>query len=486
MQQLKITVWMMRNKLSLRIAKVFLTGALALFTGICLPPAPASADIEQPQLRVPPLEDVHCASYCVYDKTTGEIILSSEPDKKVYPASQTKIMTCQLALDYLDLDARLTVSAEAMKDISSDSSLMGIYKDETVQVSELLYGLMLPSGNDAANVLGEGVVDAFIDKYPAGGTEVGPDGVNASYLTEQLGKSVEEIKEHHKLQAFACLMNLRAKNIGCTGTHFVNAHGLHNNDHYTTTSDLTKIMGRASENRDFKILISSPSHIFKATNRHRHDAWSYVKNSDYLLFDPWLASQTGEGFDTHLIAVIGGKTGTTDEAGKGLTLCTVNENGHELMISICGIPSDYYYYTTMYAASVTAYGHITCWEKNPETKYPGTTGDYRYVNAPAAQQPKYDSLVFPGDELVNYVEDEPEATPTPTPAPTPTPVPVAEKVRTHPLVLFVKEQPVVSGAVGLIVLAILVINIILFVRVRQLRNSGRKRRGKVRKPSGPI
>ena len=140
----------------------------------------------------------------------------------------------------------------------------------------------------------------------------------------------------------------------------------------------------------------------------------------------------------------------------------------------------------MYAASVTAYGHITCWEKNPETKYPGTTGDYRYVNAPAAQQPKYDSLVFPGDELVNYVEDEPEATPTPTPAPTPTPVPVAEKVRTHPLVLFVKEQPVVSGAVGLIVLAILVINIILFVRVRQLRNSGRKRRGKVRKPSGPI
>ena len=476
----------MNNKIFRRAAKAFVTGALALFIGIGESVASVSADIEQPQLRVPPLENVHCASYCVYDKTAGEIILSTEPDKKIYPASQTKIMTCQLALDYLDLKEHLTVSAEAMKDITSDSSVMGVSQGEVVQVSELLYGLMLPSGNDAANVLAEGVIDAFIEKYPGNGSEVGPDGVNASYLTEQLGKSEEEIKDKYKLQAFACLMNLRAKNIGCTGTHFVNAHGLHNDDHYTTASDLTKIMGKASENRDFKILISSESHIFKATNRHANDAWSYVKNSDYLLFDPWLASQTGEGFDSHLIAVIGGKTGTTSKAGKGLTLCTVNENGHELMISICGIPSEYYYYTTMYAASVTAYGHKTCWDKTPETKYPGTTGDYRYVNAPEAQQPKYDSLIFPGDELVNYVEEEPEATPTPVPTATPTPVPVVEQVKSHPLVLFAKEQPIAASACVLILLAIIIINIVLFARVRQLRSGGRKRKGKVRKPTGPI
>ncbi|SCW64970.1 D-alanyl-D-alanine carboxypeptidase [Ruminococcaceae bacterium YRB3002] len=466
----------MKNKAAAMVVSLLLTVS-AVFGSV-------SADISQPPLRVPPLENVHCASYCVYDKTANEVILGVDPDKKVYPASQTKIMTCQLGLDYLNIDDYLTVSQNAMNSITSDSSIMGVSVGETVQISELLYGLMLPSGNDAANVIAEGVVDAMFEKYPAGGGNKGPDGVDASYLTEQLGKTEDEIKSNYKLRAFACLMNLRARNIGCTGTNFVNASGLHDDNHYTTSHDLALMMAKACENRDFKILISTESHIFKATNRHTNDAWKYVKNSDYLLFDPWLAAQTGEGIDSHLIAIIGGKTGTTSMAGKGLTLSTVNENGHELMISICGIPADYYYYTTMYAASVTAYGHLECWNRNPETVLPGTTGDYRYVNAPDAQQPKYDSLIFPGDELVNYIEEEPEATPTPVATPTPTPVPVGEQVKTHPLVLFAKEQPVVAVVCCIILLAIIIINIILFVRIRQLKANARRR--KVRKPNGLI
>ena len=448
-----------------------------------------SATIEQPQLRVPPLENVHCASYCVYDDTDGEIILSVDPDKKIYPASQTKIMTCQLGLDYLNLDDYLTVSSNAMGAITSDSSIMGVGVGEIVQVSELLYGLMLPSGNDAANVIAEGVVDAMFEKYPASGSDVGPDGINASYIIEQLGKSEEEIKANFKLRAFACIMNKRAENLGCTGTHFVNASGLHDDNHYTTSHDLCLMMANASKNEDFKILIGSESHIFKATNRHTDDAWKYVKNSDYLLFDPWLASQTGEGIDSHLIAIIGGKTGTTSMAGKGLTLSTVNANGHAVMVSICGIPADYYYYTTMYAASVTAYGHLECWTRHPEVVYPGTTGDYRYVNAPAAQQPQYDSLIFPGDELVNYVveETEPAEQPEVTTTPSPTPVPqVIEEVKTHPLVLFAKEQPVVAAVCGIIILAIIVINIALFIKVNSLKNRNRRRKANIRKPGGVI
>lgn len=452
-----------------------------IFTGL------VNADIEQPPLRVPPLENVHSASYCVYDKTADEIIISVEPEKKIYPASQTKIMTCQLSLDYLDLEEYLTVSKNAMSDITSDSSVMGIQEGEVVQVSELLYGLMLPSGNDAANVLAEGVVDAIFEKYPANGKDKGPDGVNASYLIEKLGKSEQEIKDNYKLTAFACLMNLRAEKLGCKGTHFVNAHGLHDDDHYTTAKDLTIMIGKAFENKDFKILISTTSHIFKATNRHSNDAWSYVKNTDYLLFDPWLAAQTGEGIDSHLIAIIGGKTGTTSKAGKGLTLATVNENGHELMVSICGIPADYQYYTTMYAASVTAYGHLACWKKDSVTKYPGTTGDYRYVNAPSAQQPTHDSLIFPGDELTE--EEALSLTPTPTPAPvaTLTPIPTQTEARPHPIKLFVKEQPVVTGICMAIFVAIVVLNIVLIVRVRKLkRASGGRGRGKIRKPTGII
>ena len=127
---------------------------------------------------------------------------------------------------------------------------MGIQEGEVVQVSELLYGLMLPSGNDAANVLAEGVVDAMFEKYPANGTEKGPDGVNASYLVEQLGKSEQDIKDKYKLTAFASLMNLRAKNLGCKNTHFVNAHGLHDDEHYTSASDLTLIIGKAYEKKE--------------------------------------------------------------------------------------------------------------------------------------------------------------------------------------------------------------------------------------------
>ena len=446
-----------------------------------------SARIEQPELRVPPLENVHCSSYCVYDKTADEIVIGSSPDEKIYPASQTKIMTCQLGLDYLDLDAYLTVSDNAMNNITSDSSVMGVTRGEIVQVSELLYGLMLPSGNDAANVIAEGVVDAMFEKYPAGGNAVGPDGVNAQYLIDQLGKTQDEILGSYKLRAFACLMNLRAANTGCTGTHFVNASGLHDDDHYTTAHDLTLMMGKACENEDFKILIATESHVFKATNRHNVDAWKYVKNSDYLLFDPWLAAQTGEGIESHLIAIIGGKTGTTSMAGKGLTLATVNQNGHELYVSICGIPSDYYFYTTMYAASVTAYGHLECWNRDPQVVLPGTTGDYRYVNAPESQQPQYDSLIFPGDVLVNYVEDEPSVTPSASPTPTLAPAPrVIEEVKVHPLVLFAKEQPAVASLCGFIILAIIVINIVLIVRVNKLKNAGSRKKTKVRKPNGVI
>ena len=475
--------------------------ALIIAASILIPaPVFVSADVDQPEIPVPALDDVHCASYCVYDKTADEVILNKESDKRIYPASQTKIMTCMLALDYLDTDSYLVVSKNAMDNITSDSSVMGIRTGEKLKVSELLYGLMLPSGNDAANVLAEGVIDAILNDYPAGGGKTGPDGVDASYFssfitygesgetqtegetgeTSETGETTKNVTNIRKLGAFAELMNLRAKNIGCTGTHFVNASGLHSDEHYTTSSDLTKIMAKASENKDFKTLISSPSHVFKATNLHKDDAWSYVKSTDYLLFDPWMAAKTANGEKSHLVCIIGGKTGTTSKAGKGVTLYTVNENGHEVMVSMCGVPGEYYFYTTMYLASITAYGNLECWKKEPVTRVLGTTGDYRTVNAPADEQPQYDSFRYPGDELVNYIEEEEEPQET-APTATPTPVPEKKEEKTeHPLILFVKQNKVISGVAAGLVLAILLCNIILLVRVISLKNQG-KRRKKVRK-----
>lgn len=450
-------------------AAAFLISAIGLFV---IPAKTVSADVGQPDIPVPALSDVHCASYCVYDKTTGYIVISQNPDDKIYPASMTKIMTCMLSLEYLDTAAKLTASPSAMAGLGADSSLMGIFEGEKVKVSELLYGLMLPSGNDAANVLGEGCVDAFFTKYPAGGSTLNKDGVNAQYLLDTLGDNKEHILSMRKLEAFAALMNLRAKTLGCKGTHFVNACGLPDDNHYTTAYDLTLIMSAASEIEDFNTLISSPSHIFIATNRHKSDAWSYEKNSNYLLYDPWLASKTANGTNSHLSAVIGGKTGTTSQAGKGLTIYTVCENGHELMVSICGIPQEYYFYTTMYLASVTAYGNLACWELDPVTRVYGTTGDYRYINAPAAQQPKYDPLINPGDIPTGY--DLSELTPTPTPAPDPEPGEETEEPL-PPLQLFVKNNPVVSGVIGGVMLAIIVLNIILWVRINRIKHASERR-----------
>ena len=81
------------------IAAVLLVCSVALFA---TPAATVSADVGQPEIPVPALSDVHCKSYCVYDKTTGYIVLSMNPDDKIYPASMTKIMTCMLSLEYLD------------------------------------------------------------------------------------------------------------------------------------------------------------------------------------------------------------------------------------------------------------------------------------------------------------------------------------------------------------------------------------------------
>ena len=452
------------------LAAVFLVCSLAFFT---LPARTVSADVGQPDIPVPALSDVHCASYCVYDKTTGYIVISMNPDDRIYPASMTKIMTCLLSLELLDTSAKITVSKTALEGLDADSSLMGVLEGEKVKVSELLYGLMLPSGNDAANALGEGCVEAFFQKYPAGGSTVNLDGVNAQYLIDKMNDTAEHILSSRKLEAFAILMNLRADTLGCKGTHFVNACGLPDDNHYTTAYDLTLIMAAASENEDFNTLISAPSHVFIATNRHKSDAWSYVKNSNYLLYDPWLASKTANGTDSHLSAVIGGKTGTTSQAGKGLTIYTVNENGHELMISICGIPQDYYFYTTMYLASVTAYGNLACWEADPVTRVYGTTGDYRWVNAPSSEQPIYDPLINPGDDPgALYV---PEETPVPTPGAEDIQTEEPEEENMTTLDLFIRQNPVVSGVIGGIMLLIIILNIVLWVRINRIKRSAERR-----------
>lgn len=482
-----------------RISHVIAIAAsmLIAISMIFLPSAVILADVSQPVLTIPTLDSVNCASYCAYDTTTGEILIGQNAHDRIYPASMTKIMTAQLGLDYIDPDAILTVSQNAIDNVTSDSTLMYVSVGEEVRFSELLYGMMLPSGNDAANVVAEGVIDSLFENYPAGCGEVGPDGVDASYITDALGLSSEEVLAGYKLSAFAELMNLRARNLGCTGTHFCNANGLHDDNHYSTAYDLTLIITNAVQNPDFCTVIGSPTHIFEGTNYHA-DGWSIVTNTNKLILDPWLCATTAEGEDSHISAFVGGKTGTTSLAGTGMTVYSVNENGHGVAVAVCGIPTTEYSMQPWYVASVTAYGNLACWESDPVSVLPGTLGDYQHFNLTVDERPVCDPIQVPEDTLPTE-ETEPEVEPSEeeetavvTDETGGTVVdeegnPVVErkekksvigkledKLEASALGKFIKANPVISTIVA--VLVILIIICVVALIVRAFKGKGRKKR----------
>lgn len=154
---------------------------------------------------------------------SGEVIYEKNANLKLYPASTTKIMTALVALEILDeigadLKSRTTVPAEAAGIEGSSAYLKA---GEKVSMEELMYAMMLRSGNDAAAAVA----------ICCGGTE----------------------------EEFIRRMNLKAEELGCTSTHFVNPSGLSDPNHYTTARDLALISRAAMEREDFRKIVASSS-----------------------------------------------------------------------------------------------------------------------------------------------------------------------------------------------------------------------------------
>ena len=156
----------------------------------------------------------------LFDMDTGEILLSKNSRVRMYPASTTKIMTLLLALESgIPLDQTVTVPREA-DDVPEGSSVIGIRSGDTLTWRDLLYGFMLQSGHDGSNaiaVLTAGTIDAFVQR-----------------------------------------MNVRAAELNCEGTHYTNAHGYHDSDHYTTAQDLARISMYAMQNEIFRDIVAQP------------------------------------------------------------------------------------------------------------------------------------------------------------------------------------------------------------------------------------
>ena len=222
----------------------------------------------------------------VFLPADGTISYQKNIYEKMYPASTTKILTAYLAITQSNLDDIVTVSEHAA-DQASDSSVCGLQAGDQIKMSDLLYGLMLKSGNDAAIAIAEHI----------SGSE----------------------------EAFAVLMNETARSFGATNSHFVNPNGLHDENHYTCVYDLYLIFSHAIEQDFFLQLIQTTSYTVYYTNASGADASQTWRNTNKYL--------NGEVTQPEGVTVLGGKTGTTNAAGYCLVLLSNNDK-KEPVISI--------------------------------------------------------------------------------------------------------------------------------------------------------
>ena len=228
----------------------------------------------------------------VVDGDNNEILYAYNAHEKMYPASVTKIMTSLVVLDavakgQISLDTEVTASSKAVV-LPLGSSTAGIKAGEVLTIEQLLYCDLVPSANEACNILAEAI---------AGSDE-----------------------------AFAELMNAKAAELGCVNTHFTNPHGLHDEDHYTTAYDIYLMAKAAMEYELFRTIVSTAVYELAPTNKS--DARTLYSTNGFL--SNWYVR--GYKYDK----AIGIKTGYTDEAGRCLASAAVDEQGRTFYCVVLG------------------------------------------------------------------------------------------------------------------------------------------------------
>lgn len=235
----------------------------------------------------------------VFNLDTGEVNYAQNIYQRIYPASTTKILTAYVALKHGNLEDVYTVSENATNQ-ASDSSVCHLKTGDQLTLRQLLYGLMMRSGNDAAIAIAEGVSG--------------------------------------DVDTFANLMNQEAAALGALNTHFINPNGLHDENHYTTVYDLYLIFQAAVQNETFMELIQATTYTaayMDAAGMPMEQTW--IPTNRYLIG----AETIPDG-----ITVLGGKTGTTNAAGYCLVLLSQNAMGQKIVSIVmkADCRSNLYYY----------------------------------------------------------------------------------------------------------------------------------------------
>jgi D-alanyl-D-alanine carboxypeptidase (penicillin-binding protein 5/6) len=220
----------------------------------------------------------------VFNLNTQEITYAQNIFERLYPASTTKILTAYIIIKYCNLDDMVTVSDNAVAQ-TVDSSVCNLKAGDVISVRDLLYGLLLASGNDAAVALAE---------YYAGSAE-----------------------------NFADVMNHEALSLGASASHFVNPNGLPDEDHYTTVYDMYLIFKEAIQYTDFVEIIQTASYTATYSDASGNEVNNVWNNTNRYINHK---KEAPSGF-----TVIGGKSGTTGAAGYCLVLYSRNEAGEDIV-----------------------------------------------------------------------------------------------------------------------------------------------------------
>ena len=231
--------------------------------------------------------DVYCNSAILIDAKTGDVLYEKNANQKAYPASTTKVLTAYIALTQgYSMDEEIIPSRTSVMSVPRGSSIAYFSENEKLNLEQVLYGLLLPSGNDAANILAEHI---------SGSTST-----------------------------FAELMNVTAEKLGATNSHFINPSGLHDNDHYTTAADLAKIAQQAMKLEKFREIVSQAKYDMPPTNVSKNTRTFYNTNQ--------LLSSSEKYFFPYATGI---KTGYTSQAGNCL-IASASKDGVDLITVVLG------------------------------------------------------------------------------------------------------------------------------------------------------
>lgn len=222
---------------------------------------------------------ISAQSAILMDANTGVILYSKNIHERLYPASTTKIMTCLLAMEQGNLDDNVEFSHDAVFSVPVGGSNMGMDVGQSITLEECLYGILVGSANEVANAVGEYISGSMDD--------------------------------------FVALMNQRAKEMGCKDTHFVNANGLQDSDHYTSAYDLALISSHFFQNEMLCKIGNTARYHFEPTS---------TQPDDFFLINKHKLINGEIPYD----GILGGKTGYTDEARQTLVTCA-EQNGMRLI-----------------------------------------------------------------------------------------------------------------------------------------------------------